>query len=286
MLATEQAAQRIRALVSGFPGEAGRQRELLMLQAYVDGSGTGDPNFLVIAGYVAEAETWAEFSKEWKVKLDEAGIPFFKMVQMATKLEIAGWFYRTLEQFDIKASIACVINTKELIEVEKTIKYPSYLTNPEASPNPYFWGFKYIIGTLAYHQERLNLLEPVNFIFDDESEKEKIPRAWSLMKDAMPPSMSRLMGDTPIYRDDKKSMPLQAADLYAWWVLKWQRENAADWGHKMPFPWEKKKKFQSISAYFGRRSFLADISYQLQGVARNEDEFRYAKSLMPEGFGE
>jgi hypothetical protein len=31
-----------------------------MLQAYVDGSGTGDPNELILAGYVATAETWGE----------------------------------------------------------------------------------------------------------------------------------------------------------------------------------------------------------------------------------
>lgn len=48
-MSPEQAAAQLRALVSGFPGDRGRLRELLMLQAYVDASGKGDPRLLVIA---------------------------------------------------------------------------------------------------------------------------------------------------------------------------------------------------------------------------------------------
>src|SRR5256885_9256543 len=30
-----------------------------MLQAYVDGAGTGDPKFLILAGYIATSDVWA-----------------------------------------------------------------------------------------------------------------------------------------------------------------------------------------------------------------------------------
>jgi spore cortex formation protein SpoVR/YcgB (stage V sporulation) len=120
-----------------------------MLQAYVDGSGTGDRRFLVLAGYVAASEVWAAFSEAWQARLTDAGMPFFKMNRMASRPEIAGWFYRTLEEFDIRASIACVINTAELVEVEKSVVYPAYITNPNSATNPYYLGFKYITGILA-----------------------------------------------------------------------------------------------------------------------------------------
>jgi hypothetical protein len=87
-----------------------------MLQAYVDASGKGDPRFLVIAGYIATSDTWAEFSIEWKCRLDHAGLPYFKMNQMCRDPVLAGWFYRVIEEFDIKAAIACVINTEELVQ--------------------------------------------------------------------------------------------------------------------------------------------------------------------------
>jgi Protein of unknown function (DUF3800) len=277
----DQAAAYIRALVSGFPGDMARLREIMVLQAYVDASGKGDPNLLTIAGYIATADTWENFSKAWKARLDCAGMPYFKMNQMSAKPEIAAWFYRLVEEFEIKASIAIIINTAELVEVERSIKYPSYITNPNSADNPYYWGFKYIVGSLAQYQRQLNLLEPVDFVFDDDSEKVKIPRAWELMKAAARSDLSEMMGDMPIFRDDTKVMPLQAADLYAWWVLKWQRERFKDWAKDPPFPWSRKRRVQSIAVYFGRLSFLSDISMTLQGLARSAQELSYAKSLMP-----
>jgi hypothetical protein len=252
-----------------------------VLKAYVDASGKGDPNLLVIAGYIATADTWEKFSEAWKARLDCAGMPYFKMNQLSGKPEIAAWFYRLIEEFEIKASIAIVINTAELLEVERSIKYPSYITNPNSADNPYYWGFKYIVGSLAQHQREFNMLEPIDFIFDEDSEKVKIPRAWELMKNAAREDIGSLMGDMPIFRDDQKVMPLQAADLYAWWVLKWQREGGKEWAIDMPFPWSKRRKIQSLSIYFGRLSFLYDISNTLQNLARNADELHYAKSLMP-----
>jgi hypothetical protein len=253
-----------------------------VLQAYVDASGKGDRRFLVIAGYIATAETWDDFSKAWKSRLDCAQLPYFKMNQMTSRLEIAGWFYRLIEEHNIKASIACIINTAELVEVEKSIKYPSYITNPNSADNPYYWGFKYTIGILAERQRELDLAEPVNFIFDEDSEKSKIPRAWDLIKKAARSDLSTLMGNMPVFRDDAKTMPLQAADLYAWWVFKWQREGVVDWATNLPFPWPKSRNIPRLAAYFGRKSFLFDISKTLESLARTPDELEYAKSLMPE----
>jgi Protein of unknown function (DUF3800) len=256
----------------------------MALKAYVDASGKGDPRLLFIAGYIATVETWEEFSKAWEARLDCAGLPYFKMNKMANRPEIAGWFYRLVEEFEIKASIACVLNTAELVEVERSIKYPAYITNPNTADNPYYWGFKYIVGTLAQYQRQLNLLEPVDFIFDDESEKAKIPHGWDLMKRAARGDLQELMGDMPIFRDDVKTMPLQAADLFAWWVFKWQREGVRNWATDLPFPWPKYRNVQRISVYFGRNSFLYDISKMLENLARTPQELEYAKSLMPEGW--
>jgi Protein of unknown function (DUF3800) len=229
-------------------------REFLVLKAYVDASGKGDPNLLVIAGYIATAATWEKFSEAWKARLNCAGMPYFKMNQMSGKPEIAAWFYRLIEEFEIKASIAVIINTAELVQVERSIKYPSYITG--LADNPYYWGFKYIVGSLAKYQHEFKLLEPVDFIFDEEGEKVRIPRAWEILKTAARGDIGQLMGDMPIFRDDAKVMPLQAADLYAWWILKWQREGVKDWGKEMPFPWSKKRKIQSLASTLADSAFF------------------------------
>ena len=190
----------------------------MVLNAYIDGSGKGDPTLLVLAGYTATAEAWFEFSKEWQ-----------------SRPEIAGWFYRVIEEHDIKAAVSCVIHTDDLVRVNRSIKYPSYITKVHEIENPYYWGLKTITDVLAQHQNELGLTEPVDFIFDEELEKAKIPRAWELMKKASDPEVAQLMGGTPIYRDDKKVVMLQAADLYAWWILKWERAGLIGAVKDLPF---------------------------------------------------
>ena len=59
------AVERIWALVCGFPGERATKRQLLMLKAYIDGSGTGAKDVFVMAGYIATVEQWTAFSTEW-----------------------------------------------------------------------------------------------------------------------------------------------------------------------------------------------------------------------------
>jgi hypothetical protein len=120
--------------------------------------------------------------------------------------------------------------------VEKSIIYPPHIINQNSYYKPYYLWFRYITGLLAGWQHKLNLLEPIDFIFDDDSEKVKIPVGWELMKSTAMPEISCMMGDTPIFRDDKKTMPLQAADLYAWWAFKWQREGIEGWAKNLPFP--------------------------------------------------
>jgi hypothetical protein len=95
-----------------------------------------------------------------------------------------------------------------------------------------------------------------------------------------------MIGDMPIFRDDTKTMPLQAADLLAWWAFKWQREGVANWAADLPFPWPKHRNIPRLAAYFGRKSFLFDIPLMLQHLARTEDELKYAKSIMPDDWEE
>jgi hypothetical protein len=104
------------------------------------------------------------------------------------------------------------------------------------------------------------------------------------MKTAACDDLREMIGDMPIFRDDVKTLPLQAADLYAWWAFKWQREGVRNWVREQPFPWPKNRNIARLGVYFGRKSFLYDISKALENLARNPEEREYARSLMPEGF--
>ena len=105
-----------------------------MLQAYIDASGKGDPNFLVMAGFIGSPDAWGRFSDEWRNRLYAAGMPYFKMSAVSRKPpEIIGWFYRAIEEADIKALIGVVINTKELVEAERSIKWPANIVNERSA---------------------------------------------------------------------------------------------------------------------------------------------------------
>ncbi len=71
-MSSPRPSERILALVWGFAGEKRRRRLLGMFQAYIDDSGRGQTPF-VLAGYIAPAEKWAEFSDKWQALLDGKG---------------------------------------------------------------------------------------------------------------------------------------------------------------------------------------------------------------------
>ena len=274
-----EAAARVRALVSGFPGARATSRGLLMLQAYVDASGKGDKSRLIIAGYIASAEDWADFSCKWQERLNEADINRFKMNEWSRQPEIAGYFYRLVEEPKIIAAISCVVHTEELTSAFNKIRWPHYISNLEAFYNPYYFAFKAIIDVLAQHQHKLKITEPVDFIFDEEGEKVNTIKYYDLIKRSSAPQFRGIMGDTPIYRDDEKTMPLQAADLYAWWILKWEREGIKDWESDLPFPWGAKRDITRLCMRFRERDFIKEWAKGLKKYARNMPDLVYAESL-------
>ncbi len=101
----ESASSYIWALVSGLPGKRRTERQLLMLQAYIDGSATQGRNILVLAGYIAKAETWAKFSDDWQELLDNRPLRLrdqtafkFNRVKSKSSIKRAEQFYRIIEK--------------------------------------------------------------------------------------------------------------------------------------------------------------------------------------------
>jgi hypothetical protein len=236
-------------------------------KAYVDASGKGDLNLLVIAGYIAPAAIWTEFSKEWQARLDDAHMPYFKMNEMTRRPEIVGWFYKVIEEQNVTAAISCVVHTAELIKVVKEISWPSFIINIRSIKNPYRFAFKAIIDGLLQRQIQLNIHEPVDFIFDQDSEIESLQEAWDLMKLSSTPELRRLMGNKPIDQDDKKVLPLQAADLYAWWVRHWRVNNIKDSVERLKFPWPVSRDISRLDMEFGEKDFRLAIERALEPEA-------------------
>lgn len=257
-----EAALKIRGLVCGLPGIRARRRHLLMLKeykAFVDGSGTGDPNLLVLGGYVAPTEIWEEFSKEWQARLNHAGIPYFKMNQMASHPEIAGYFYRVIEEWNVTAAIACLVDTAALRRVVRTFKWPpEIIIELRRLENPYGMAFQGIIEDFAQNQHKLKIDEPVDFIFDEESEEAAVLEGWDWIKvgNSVDSSYTKFIGGRPTFLDDKKVLPLQAADLWAWWIRKWEIERIKDGVKYLKFPWGAQREIPRLHMHYKEKDFL------------------------------
>ena len=151
------------------------RRRILTLQAYIDDSQDGDT--FVLAGYIADAEEWTTFSIDWQELLDmRPRLDYLKMNEMAQspeRIERASWFYRVIERH-IRAAISCTIPIDELVRAVRTVDWPPNFTNLHRLENPYYFSFHAIINMAAQHQQKMGLNEPIDFIFDDQSEKRAI----------------------------------------------------------------------------------------------------------------
>lgn len=238
-LRREAASAYIWALVSGLPGEQRRRRALLMLQAYIDDSKT-DGKLFVLGGYIARAEAWAEFSDEWAAELERNGIVEFKMTKMIAHPERSQKFYRIIE----KHVLGAVSVTLPLAHIEAALEglvWPYHSEGRHVLRSPYWIAFQAMIQGLASNAASMKLTEPVDFIFDEQSEVKHVEGVWDDFKRMVPPEVLAFVGDRPIWRPSTTYKPLQAADLYAWWIRRWEVEGVKDAVVTLPFNWERSR---------------------------------------------
>jgi hypothetical protein len=132
-------------------------------------------------------------------------------------------------------------------------------TRPDLIENPYYFATKAIVDLVVQSPEDFGFDEPVGFIFDEESEKARVIEGWDWMRLFASPESRKYIGDPPIFRDDKKALPLQMADLYAWWIRKWESEQRLEWQKDLPFPWGAKRPIRRVHMRFTEPDFLHEL---------------------------
>lgn len=96
---------------------------------------------------------------------------------------------------------------------------------------------KYVISYFYKQRElfstKLPLDQKVDFIFDDRSEKKFILTAWDEIVSKQDDDVQKHFGATPRFENDQDFLPLQGADLWAWWVREWYEEDSHDFPDKL-----------------------------------------------------
>lgn len=243
--AVSPAREQIRALVCDLPRSIREKRLLAMLRAYIDDSGSSPVDrVFVLGGLIGEAGQWEGFCDEWvKVLNKDPAIRYFKSFEARNfKGEFAAGWNRPL--VDQRVDDLCRVasggyaryRVHAIMRWEDFNKFIGDIGGRvidkfhAAYTNPYMLCFFAIVmRTRAYLNAR-GIQDEVDYIFDEQGVYGEF--ASQVMALLQNPAIRRLLDNPPIFRDDKKVLPLQAADMYAWNVREFcVRGNGSD-----PYP--------------------------------------------------
>jgi hypothetical protein len=255
----------------------------MMMQAFSDDSSGGDGDkTLLLAGCVQKYTVWADFSIEWEAALATAPrIEYFKMREARSRInQFDGW---TIAERDAK-----VKKLAELVARYKPIIISAWVSRtafnqivepvaPYLLRHPYLPVFYALIIKRAEWQHGNGETLPTDFIFDEQGIVGAETVVWySYMKGQQAPHIAALMGSTPIFRDDKWVLPLQAADMAAWHMRR-QVDNPSEDSSQWPTAaldtlrhtrCELKKEFltslaQEMAAEIPANELVRDIAVQV-----------------------
>jgi hypothetical protein len=204
------------------------------LAADASGNEPQSPIF-VIAGFVATAAKWADFSAAWQIALDEPPkLEYFKMNEAAS---MSGQFHKrrgwtAAKRDDRVITLTRIIRDHTSVRVSAWIRHDDYnkyivplpaLVRHLGLDSPYVLLVHQLVLAVAVFGDRHGILTPPDYIFDTEvSFDEELFAQWPTMKwlveNSAKSDLAKFFGERPIFRDDKHFLPLQAADLYAWQI--------------------------------------------------------------------
>jgi len=219
----ELAHEHLASLVAGYAPHRRARKPLAFLQAYIDDSAcqTGKQR-LFMGGFLNNTYGWSEFSRLWDRALsDYPEIKYLKMSEAnALRGQFLGW---SPEQRDQKLlRLFQLIRDTHSLSFEFTVDTSDYLDMvtpyaPHALGSPYYSTTFGIISSLVRYLESRGVEEKVDFIFDQQSNiSSDIVLFFDYMCRNISPNARKLISGTPIFRDEKEMLPIQAADVLVW----------------------------------------------------------------------
>jgi hypothetical protein len=184
----------------------------------------------VLQGVIARPDQWGKFTEKWDNALLGWKITFFKMA------EAASW------SDDLKKErlpyLRRLVHEHVLVAVDNVLEVKMLQETLEAHPdrrqrNPYFFCLTNLISYLLALPDFKD--EEIQFICDEQDEKKMVRAAWKNFINTAPPDKnSRIVGE-PIFGTEQRYLPIQAADMYAWWSRRRYLESAFGWP-RIPLP--------------------------------------------------
>jgi hypothetical protein len=216
----------LRRLLVGLPSDQRSRRYLIVLQAFIDDSGRGkesDNPIFVLAGYAGSFKSFCDLADDWQaIMREEPALAYLKGKEAnALDKNFKGW---TEEQRDAKLDkMIASIRKHELIALSLVIKYRDFNRIPREPSgffkNPFGITFAQMVAWLMNSAIVKREREEIELIFDEGvlARKKTIEDAYKGLKEALlsKDALDLLVGK-PRFEDDRRYLPLQAADLLSW----------------------------------------------------------------------
>jgi hypothetical protein len=195
-----------------------------VLQVCIDDS-KGRPEF-VLAGYVASVQDWEAFSDEWQELLADCDLAYIKGNELTRVLR-----HLEPEERDLKlAKFGQLLKKRVSYGLDYSVSYGDYKwfivrAKKEGRRvdrkfnNPYIMSFSLLLAEVAILEiSRGTTLERIQCVFDRGIDKHKwLEQEYEGALPLLPKDMQQLMRPEPVFSDDMDFVPLQAADLRAWY---------------------------------------------------------------------
>ena len=201
----------------------------MVVQAYIDDSYKSG-GVHVLAGYLATAEAWSGFAREWEELLpratrnDNSGKYRFKMNEMSRRMGDVQIFYNVIQKY-AHDSVSVMINNIDLQKAKERI-WSSNVTlvfGPNTEITKFV--FNVLVDSLfrqCYERKEIrnwvNENGPIELYIDNDVVSFASLDDWATLIQILPIGAQEMVGERPRPADDENILPLQAADFWAWWV--------------------------------------------------------------------
>jgi len=201
------------------------------LTTYVDDSGSDPSSPVYVLGEVCLPSSWWDehVSPEWSGVLKATPpIPYFKASEVWEKDVEKESAWVTLEPSQRRRKVYALVdvlttyhplvfsfqlNWSDFKEFKKTYSLPP------GKDDPYFYLYYGAITLQARWGIREANPTPVDFVFDNQNQVGKLVREWyPFFKSKCPPEIQERLGNLPKFDDEKTCVPLQCADMFAWYA--------------------------------------------------------------------
>ena len=266
-------------------GNNGWQR-IMGLITYVDDSGS-DPSspVYVLGGVCLPASWWDEMVvPEWSGTLSlNPPIPYFKaseVWEMDPEKESA-WI--TVEPSQRRRKVDALVDaltTYNPLTFSFQLNWSDFkefknaYSLPLGKDDPYFYLYYGAIILQAKWGIRQANPTPVDFVFDNQNKVGKLVSEWyPVFKSKCPPEIQERLGNIPRFDDEKTCVPLQCADMLAWYA----RRNALD---LFPNEWHR-SVWNLLSKYYSAGTVDMEELIKIGKIAgfigkrKSKKDFRY-----------